>query len=221
LKPYGNENNPKAWKKVIGVMKDFNFDPLDQEIKPLLLTSSDFHMITLLVKLNPMDIPLALATTKKAWTTLFPDKPFDYSFVDEDVANQYAGYSRWMKITGIATTLAILIASLGLFGLAGIQAVNKTKEIGIRKVLGADLTSLFILLNRPFVFMAIVAFVLATPAAWYVMNQWLTNFKYHITIGWELFAISMLSGLLIALISVSYHGIKTANVNPAETLKSD
>ncbi len=213
--------NPKSWKNVIGVMKDFHFEGLDQEIKPLFLTSptGDFHMITLLVKLNTSNIPTALITAQKAWRELYPDKPFNYSFVDDDVAQQYESYSRWMKITGIATIIAIVIASLGLFGLAGIQAVNKTKEIGIRKVLGADISSLVIMLNRPFFFMAIIAFILATPVSWYVMNQWIANFKYHIPIGWELFGISALCGILTAMISVSYHGVKTAYTNPAEILK--
>lgn len=220
LKPSGNS---KDWLKVIGVMKDFHFHPLDKEIEPLLLKGpvGDMHFITLMVKLKSNDIPEALAVAQGAWKELYPDKPFNYSFIDDDIATQYKSYTRWMAITGVATTMAIVIAGLGLFGLAGIQAVNRTKEIGVRKVLGAGTASLFLLLNKPFVNLAIIAFIIATPASWYVMNQWMENFKYHITIGWELFAISALSGLLVALVSVSYHGLKTVNVNPAETLKCE
>lgn len=220
LKPSGNS---KDWLKVIGVMKDFHFDPLDKQIEPLLLKGpvGDMYFITLMVKLNSKNIPKALDAAQEAWKELYPEKPFNYSFIDDDIATQYKSYTRWMAITGIATTMAIVIAGLGLFGLAGIQAVNRTKEMGIRKVMGADTSSLFLMLNKPFVNLAIIAFIIATPASWFVMNQWITNFKYHVTIGWELFVISAVSGLFVALISVSYHGFKTVNVNPAETLKCE
>jgi putative ABC transport system permease protein len=222
-KELGPSGNSKDRLKVIGVMKDFHFESLDHEIQPLLLTSSvgDFHFITLLVRLNPENITEALGAAKSAWKSLYPDKPFSYTFVDEDVAHQYESHERWMMMIGIATALAVIIACLGLFGLAGIQAVNRTKEICIRKVLGADVPSLFLMLNKPFVYMALIAFILATPASWYIMNKWMTNFKYHINIGWELFAISMSCALLVALASISYHGIRTVKVNPAETLKSE
>ena len=141
---------------------------------------------------------------------MFPDKPFEYTFVDEQVAKQYKMYQRWMNIMGLSTAFAIIIASLGLFGLAGINAVNRTKEIGIRKVMGAELASIFILLNKQYVWLALIAFTLAVPVSWYAMNKWLGSFKYAITIGWELFAISMLAGVVLALLTVSYH---------AETLK--
>jgi len=124
-----------------------------------------------------------------------------------------------MSITGLATGFAILISCLGLFGLAGINAVNRTKEIGIRKVLGAGLSSIFILLNKQYVWLSLIAFVLAVPLSWYVMSKWLASFKFSIAISWELFAVSIMSGLLIALATVSYHAFKTALVNPAETLK--
>jgi putative ABC transport system permease protein len=108
---------------------------------------------------------------------------------------------------------------MGLFGLAGINAVNRTKEIGIRKVLGAEVTSIFILLNKQYVWLSLIAFVLAVPLSWYVMSQWLASFKFSIAISWELFAVSIVSGLVIALATVSYHAFKTALVNPADTLK--
>jgi putative ABC transport system permease protein len=108
---------------------------------------------------------------------------------------------------------------MGLFGLAGINVVNRTKEIGIRKVLGAEMQSIFILLNKQYVWLSLIAFVLAVPLSWYVMSRWLESFKFSIVIGWELFAISILSGLVITLATVSYHTFKTALVNPAKTLQ--
>ena len=121
---------------------------------------------------------------------------------------------------GLSTLFAIIIACLGLFGLAGINALNRTKEIGIRKVMGAELSSIFVLLNRQYVLLALVAFALAVPVSWYAMNNyWLSGFEYKVQIGWEIFAISIATGLIIAFVTVSYHAIKAALINPAETLK--
>jgi putative ABC transport system permease protein len=151
---------------------------------------------------------------------LFPDKPFEYTFVDQDVAKQYESYDRWMKITGLSTSFAIIIACLGLFGLAGINALNRTKEIGIRKVMGAEVSNIFILLNKQYIWLSLIAFSLAAPVSWYVMTEWwLNSFQFKITVGWELFAISMLAGLTVALLTVSYHAVKAAFINPADTLK--
>jgi putative ABC transport system permease protein len=208
---------------VIGVLKDYHFLSLERDIEPLFLSMNKKdigYLTTMLVKIAPDNIPANVASVKKTWTQLFPDKPFEYTFVDQDVARQYESYSRWMNITGLATGFAILIACLGLFGLAGINALNRTKEIGIRKVMGAELSNIFVLLNRQYILLAMIAFILAAPVSWYVMNHWwLSSFKFKIEIGWELFAVSMFAGLCVALATVSYHAIRAALINPAETLK--
>jgi putative ABC transport system permease protein len=139
--------------------------------------------------------------------------------MDEDVAKQYQSFERWMSIMGLSTGFAILISCLGLFGLAGINAVNRTKEIGIRKVMGADLGHIFLLLNRQFIWLSVIAFLLAIPFSWYVMNKWLADFQFRISMTWELFAASMLAGLVVALVTVTYHSLKASSQNPAETLK--
>jgi putative ABC transport system permease protein len=156
---------------------------------------------------------------QKTWKHLNPDKPFEYSFLDEDVAGQYENYTRWVKIAGLSTVFAIVIASLGLFGLAGINAVNKTKEIGIRKVMGAEVLNIMILLNKQYVGMSFFAFALAAPFSWYVMNHWIAMFQFKVRIGWEIFFLCAVAGVLIAMATVSYHTIKAALINPAETLK--
>ena len=204
---------------VIGVMKDYNFQSLENEVQPMFLTLGNGYLTTILVKLTPENIPDKIDQMRKTWLKLFPDKPFEYTFMDEDVAAQYNMHTRWSKIMGLSTIFAIIIACLGLFGLAGINAINRTKEIGIRKVMGAPVGNIFVLLNKQYFWLAIIAFALAAPLSWYAMNKWLATFKFAITIGWELFAISMLVGLLVALLTVSYHAIKAALVNPAETLK--
>jgi putative ABC transport system permease protein len=216
------EDSVGPGSKVIGVLKDYHFLSLEQSIEPLFLSldkTNVGYLTTILVKLSPNNIPDNLETVRKAWISLFPDKPFTYTFVDEDVARQYESYNRWMNITGLATAFAIIIACLGLFGLAGINALNRTKEIGIRKVMGAELPNIFLLLNRQYFVFAMLAFALAAPISWYVMDKWLGSFKFKITVGWELFALSMLIGLSVAILTVSYHAIRAARINPAETLK--
>ncbi|MFZ5999189.1 MAG: ABC transporter permease [Bacteroidota bacterium] len=207
---------------VIGVMKDYHYLSLEREVEPMLLSMDKKnvgYLTTMLVKLSSDDVASGLEKVKKIWTELYPDRPFDYTFLDEDVAKQYARYERWANIMGLSTGFAILISCLGLFGLAGVNAVNRTKEVGIRKVMGAELSNIFFLLNKQYIWLSLIAFSIAIPFSWYAMNQWLAGFKFRITMGWEIFALSVLAGVFIALITVSYHALKAALINPAETLK--
>lgn len=208
--------------RVIGVVKDYNFQSLTESIEPMFLsvnTRQTGYLETMMIKLQPGNLSGGLKAVQTAWNEISPSKPFDYTFVDEDVARQYDSHQRWMKITGLATAFGILISCLGLFGLAGINAVNRTKEVGIRKVLGAEVTSIFILLNRQYLWLSLIAFTLAAPASYYAMREWLSGFKFAIGLGWELFVVSMLSGLVVAFATVSYHALRVSSINPAETLK--
>lgn len=207
--------------KVLGVVKDYHFLSLKTEIKPMMLIMDSDYMTNVLVKIGPENVAESISLIESEWKTRYPDRPFEYSFMDDDIDQQYRSYSRWMNIMGLATGFAILISCLGLFGLSGVNALNRTKEIGIRKVMGAELSNIFLLLNKQYVWLAIIAFTIASPLSWYVMKIWLSNFEFAITIGWEFFAISMLAGLAVALSTVSYHAIKSALVNPAETLRSE
>jgi putative ABC transport system permease protein len=207
---------------VIGVLKDYHFLSLEHEMGPMFLSiaqESVGHLTTMLVKVNSTDIPETVKMLERTWKELYPNKPFEYSFLDEDVEKQYAAHERWMKIMGLSTGLAILIACLGLFGLAGINSLNKTKEIGIRKIMGAELGSIFYMLNKQYFLYALIAFSLAVPVSWYEMDKWLADFQFRITVGWEIFAVSILAGVVIAFVTVSYHGIKASLINPAESLK--
>ena len=206
---------------VIGVMKDYHYMSLEHAVEPMFISLNNGMLTNILIKLTPENTPQKIEQVKKVWLELYPDRPFEYTFMDEDIAAQYDKHTRWSKITGLSTIFAILIACLGLFGLSGINAVNRTKEIGIRKVMGAKLTSIFVLLNKQYVFYALIAFVMAIPLSWFSMNWWLESFKYAITIDWQIFAMSIMAGLIIALATVSYHAIKAALVNPADTLKHE
>ncbi len=216
------EDTASIGAKVIGVVKDYHFLSLEEQIEPMFLSMDKEgvgHMMAMMIKVGPTDLPGSVEKIGKIFKELAPEKPFDYTFLDEDVARQYESYQRWMSIMTFATGFAILISCLGLFGLAGINAMNKTKEIGIRKVMGADIRSIFILLNKQYVWLSLIAFGMAAPLSYYVMNKWLSDFKFRIEMGWELFAVSMAAGLLVALATVSYHAMKVSLTNPAETLK--
>lgn len=217
------EDSAGMGARVIGVVKDYHYLSLEQNFEPMFLSMDKRnvgHLTTLMVKVMAADVTAGLDRVKAIWKELFPDKPFDYTFLDEDVARQYSSYQRWMSIMGLATGFAILISCLGLFGLAGINAVNRTKEIGIRKVMGADMRTIFYLLNKQFVILAVIAFVLAAPLSWWFITKWyMKDFTFKVPVSWDLFALSMGVGLLLALATVSYHAIKVARVNPADTLK--
>jgi len=217
------EDSLSKGDRIIGVVKDYHFRSLEAGIDPMLLCMDvkyAGHLVNILIKVQPGDIPTTVEKLRGIWKEMYPDRPFDLAFLDEDIAKQYKSYTRWMSIMGLSTGFAILISCLGLFGLSGINAVNRTKEIGIRKVMGAELSSIFILLNRPFIVLALIAFVLAAPISYYVINElFLSGFKSKITVGWELFAVSIVAGLALALVTVSYHAVKASLSNPAETLK--
>ncbi len=218
------EDSTGLGAKVIGVVKDYHFLSLEKNIDPMFLSMNKKdvgYLGTMLIKLSAGNLPEKIEKVRAIWKELSPDKPFEYTFLDEDVATQYKSYQRWMSIMGLATCFAILISCLGLFGLSGINALNRTKEIGIRKVMGAELSNIFLLLNKQFIWLAMIAFAIATPLSWYVMNKWLKDFQFKITIGWELFALSMAAGLAVALLTVSYHALKAAWINPAQTLKNE
>lgn len=205
--------------KILGVVKDYHFLSLESEIKPVLLSMKTGYLMNALIKVQPDNIAHSLEVIENEWKALYPDRPFEYNFMDDDIDKQYQSYNRWMNIMALATGFAILISCLGLFGLSGVNTLNRTKEIGIRKVMGAELSNIFYLLNKQYVWLAIIAFSVASPMSWYVMDIWLSDFEFAISIGWEVFAMSMLAGLIVALSTVSYHAIKSALVNPAETLK--
>lgn len=217
-------DNKSYGDRVIGVVKDYHFLSLDQEIGPVILSIDRKrvgYLSTMLVKIAPGDLARTVSSIRETWKQIAPDKPFEYTFLDEDLTAQYRMYQQWTDIMALATGMAILIACLGLFGLSGIKAVNRTKEIGIRKVMGAGLKNIFVLLNKEYVWLSLVAFVLAVPASWYAMNKWLSSFQFHIPINWSLFVLSMFIGLAVAILSVSYHAIRAALLNPAETLKHE
>jgi putative ABC transport system permease protein len=203
------------------VVKDYHYASLESKIAPMVLFYSPHRVGSMLIKIKPRQIPEALSAIETNWKTLSGGQPFEYSFLDEDINSQYKIYQRWMGMMGTSTLFAIGIACLGLFGLSGLMAVNRSKEIGIRKVLGATLSNIFFLLNKSTIKIACLAFVLAVPFSWYLMSKWLEDFAYRITISWEIFAIAGIIGILTAVIAVSVPSIKAALINPVKSLRNE
>jgi putative ABC transport system permease protein len=207
---------------VIGVVKNFNYRSLSLAVEPQM-----FHMFKgyapykFIVRIKPGNPSAALAAMKKAWSSAVPDLPFKYDFLDESLNKFYKGEQRWSNIVGWAGGISIFLACLGLFGLAALAAVNRTKEIGIRKVLGASVTSIIGLMSKNFLKLVIIAIIIASPLAWYFMNKWLQDFAYRINIGWLVFLIAGLSAATLALVTISLQAIKAAMANPVKSLRSE
>ncbi len=217
----GNWQNPILKEPaVIGVVRDFNYASLHEEVKPLVLYLAPVKAIRyIFVRIAPGDLAGSLTRLGEAWREVAPGKPFEYYFLDEDFDRQYRAEERWAQIVSYATLFAIVIACVGLFGLSALAVTKRTKEIGIRKVLGASVTGIISLLAGDFLKLVALANLIAWPVAWYAMNRWLQNFAYRIDIGWWIFALAGGLALLIAFATVSTQAIKAALTNPVESLR--
>lgn len=214
--------NTKALNEyfVIGVMKNFNFSSLRDVVTPLALKlGKDNGNIS--VRINSSDIPNVLAQIKNKWKAIAPLQPFDYSFMDEDFNKLYTTEQRTGQIFITFAVLAILIACLGLFGLVTYAAEQRTKEIGIRKVLGANVANIVTMISKDFLKLVLIASVIAFPVAWWAMNKWLQDFAYRVNISWWVFALAACIAMLIALITIGFQSIKAAVANPVRSLRTE
>ncbi len=207
--------------EIIGVVKDFNYISLHNTIEPLTLPLEPFACRYVSVKVKSADMTAAIEDVRKVWSQLAPHRPFLYSFLDDDFDRQYQKDFNFRSLFSIFSSLAILIACLGLFGLATYTAELRTKEIGIRKVLGASVNSIVGLLSKEFIILIFVAIIIATPAAWYAMDRWLEGFAYRMTIQFWVFVLAGLAAVLIAALTISFQAIKAARGNPVNSLRSE
>ncbi|MEI9908191.1 MAG: FtsX-like permease family protein [Bacteroidota bacterium] len=205
---------------VKGVIKDFHFASLHNPIEPLVLFPGGWGNI-LMVKVSGNDLSKTIAFMQNKWKQLAPHRPFEYRFMDEDFNKLYDSELRTAKVFNIFSAIAILLACLGLFGLSAYSARQRIKEIGIRKVLGASAGSITFLLSNSFIKLVLIAFIIAIPLVWFVMNKWLQDFAYRISISWWMFALAGLLALVIALITVSFQAIKAAVANPVKSLRAE
>jgi putative ABC transport system permease protein len=215
-----NNEGKIATYRVIGVVKDFHFKSLHEPISPLVMVLGNTGG-TVIAKVKAKDIAGLLASLKTQWNQFTTDAPFTYAFLDERFNATYRAEQKTGLILGIFAGLTIFVACLGLFGLATFMAEQRTKEIGVRKVLGASVPGIVGLLSKDFLKLVGVALLLAVPVAWYVMNQWLQNFAYKIDIEWWMFALAGILAVGIALLTVSVQSVKAALMNPVKSLKTE
>jgi len=216
---WSEEEDTTYYAKVIGVVKDFHFTSLREEIKPFAFVITPSRTWLFALKMSGQNLRQTLAQIESTWASLVPDRPFDYYFLDESIDRLYRSEQNFRAIFSTMTLLSLIIACLGLFGLAAFTAEQRTKEIGIRKVLGASVSGLVGLLSQDFVKLVLIANLIACPVAWYAMKQWLQSFAYRIDMGWWIFALAGGIAVLIALLTVSMQAIKAALANPVAALR--
>jgi putative ABC transport system permease protein len=207
---------------IIGVVKDFHFQDLHIAISPYAFQlNNQPNYNYLIVHTKAADISSLLKSLQASWHKLNPNEPFEYSFLNEDFQKNYEAEDRLAAIVGYFTIIAILISCLGLFGLATFSAEQRTKEIGVRKVLGASVPGIVALLSKDFLKLVAVSIVIASPVAWWIMNKWLQDFHYRTNISWTVFVITTITALLIALITISFQAIRAAVSNPVKSLRTE
>ncbi|NUO02527.1 MAG: ABC transporter permease [Saprospiraceae bacterium] len=208
---------------IVGVVKDFHFENLHETIEPygFMLNASAAGHQYLMARAETKDLPALLASVEQIWKRYVPGEPFEYTFLDEDFQKTYKEDRQMATLIGSFTGIAILISCLGLFGLAAFAAEQRTKEIGIRKVLGASVAGITGLLAKDFLKLVFFAIVIACPLAWWLMQKWLSNFAYRIDVQWWMFALAGIIALAIAFITVSFQSIRAALSNPVKSLRSE
>ncbi|HKZ36489.1 MAG TPA: FtsX-like permease family protein, partial [Chryseolinea sp.] len=183
---------------------------------------SNFDLQNLYVRINPkVSAHEALPKIQKVFNQLVPSAPFDYTFADDDYEAKFRAEERIGKLAAVITILAIVISCLGLFGLTSFVAEQRTKEIGIRKVLGASMTNVWKMLSKDFIVLVIIACFLSIPIAFYAMNGWLQNYDYKMEISWWVFLLASIGALIITVVTVSFQAIKAAMMNPVKSLRSE
>ncbi|MGN8069988.1 ABC transporter permease [Mucilaginibacter sp. 22184] len=209
---------------ISGVVKDFNYQSLKAEIGGYVyyeMNKAPESLRTLLIRYNTKDLPRFMQQLQGSFKTNMPNSSFDYEFLDSHIQNLYVSEQHTAQTVTVFSLLAILVACLGLFGLAAFIAEQRTKEIGIRKVLGASVSGITSLLTKDFLKPVLISFLIASPIAWYLMNKWLQDFAYRINIQWWVLVLAGLTALFIAVITISFQSIKAAVANPVDSLKNE
>ena len=213
----------RTWD-IIGVVADFHQKSLKSGIEPVLLLPTlqlQGRYSQFSVKVDPQHLTATIEAIRKIYASYFPGNVFDYYFLDEKFNRQYSNDYLFGKVFGLFAALAILIACLGLSGLSLLTTTQRTKEIGIRKVLGASVTGIVLLLSKDFIKLVLLAIIIASPVAWYIMHLWLQDFAYRVDISWWIFALAGLLSLIIALLVIGFQTVRSAIANPANSLRTE
>ncbi|HVW95073.1 MAG TPA: ABC transporter permease [Mucilaginibacter sp.] len=217
----GKEISKNFPGKIKAVVKDFNFKSFHSEIGPLLIFLDHDQARDLFVRVNGNSTASVLHSIEKLWKTRVPERPFSYKFLDEDYDAMYRSEQRTAGVFSTFSALAIILACLGLFAVTAYAVVQRTKEIGIRKVLGATVSNIILLISKDFLWLVIIATAIASPIAWYMAHSWLQDFAYRITIHWWIFLTAGAASLIVAAVTVSIQAIKAALANPVKSLKNE
>jgi putative ABC transport system permease protein len=204
---------------IVGVVRDFHFTSLRTEIKPFAFVYTPSRVVEYVVKITDTDVNHTLAELEKVWTEATAGRPFDHYFLDDLVGRLYRFEHNFRRVFSVMTLLSMFVACLGLFGLSAFMAEMRTKEIGVRKVLGASIPNLVALLSNDFLKLVLLAFGVATPIAYFAMNRWLSDFAYRIEIGPEAFIFTAMLVLLVTMLTVGYQSVKTALADPVKSLR--
>jgi putative ABC transport system permease protein len=207
-------------RTIIGVVEDYHFSSMKSRIEPLVISPGTDKRLAL-IRLKTSQLPSAIAAIKKIYTNVAPDYPFEYSFLDEQFDKAYKTESKQQSVLSIFSMIAIFIACLGLFGLASYTAIKKTKEIGIRKVLGSSVQNIILLLSKDLLKPVLIGTAIAIPIGYYAMNKWLQGFAYRISFHWWMFAIAVVVAVTIALLTVGLQALKAAIANPIKSLRTE
>jgi putative ABC transport system permease protein len=216
----GDSQNGKKGH-IIGVIKDFNFSKLDQALAPLVMDVNVPRFNTFAIRVRPDHVPATLAVIQRLWEKYFPERIFEYSFLDENINALYKAQEDLSKLVGYFAVIAIFISCIGLFSVASFMAIQRTREIGIRKVLGATVPGLILLLFKDFLRLIIIALLIASPLAAWLMNKWLHDFAYRTPLSGWIFALTGLLAITITFLTVGWRGLRVARVNPADSLRAE
>jgi len=211
----------KSWHTIVGVVKDFKTNSLRENVRPITISERHNDYYTIGIKVRTANLVQTTSAIQKLWEKAYPEYTFDSHFLDESIQNFYEQEIQLSLLYKIFAGIAIFISCLGLYGLVSFMAVQKTKEVGIRKVLGASVAHIVYLFSKEFTLLIIIAFVIATPVAWYLMNSWLHNFAYRINFSIEVFLIAIVLSVVIAWVTVGYKAVRAALMNPVKSLRSE
>ena len=206
---------------IVGVVQDFQSESKHKKIRPCILIYLSDQFFTASVKINPVNMRRTIGEIDKSWSALFPERLFNYEFLDDHIAKWYRQEQKEYAAFKLFAGVAILIGCLGLYGLVAFAAAQRTKEVGIRKVLGASLTNILFLFSKEFILLITLAFLIAAPVGYFVMHNWLENFAYQIRIGGNIFIIAIFSSFVIAACTIAYQSVKTALANPVKSLRTE
>jgi putative ABC transport system permease protein len=207
---------------IVGVVKDYHYGSLKEKIRPQLFsTDANLPFGKFYIRVSPYNIPKTISDIEATYKKLAPYRPFIYDFKDDLNRKGYEAERKWKDIITFSAVITIFISAIGLFGLTLLSSEIRKKEIGVRKVMGASVLQITTLLSKDFLKLVMIAFVIAVPIAWYAADKWLADFAYRVDISWWIFALSGVSAISIALITVSWQSIKAALMNPVKSLRSE